>query len=87
MSDFEKPQPFNNRKHYIFYLKHWLLRNICNKQNVGGSDYPRRPEAEVSEKALFTTVDNSQRRRKLETMRAAAEQVSRAQHQLQLVDI
>ena len=33
-----------------FNLKYWLLRDTCNKQNVGGSDYPRRPEAEVSEK-------------------------------------
>ena len=68
----------------FFNLKYWLLRDTCNKQNVGGSDYPRRPEAEVSEKALFTTVDKGERRLALETMQAAVEQVSRA-HQLHLV--
>ena len=57
---------------------------MCNKQNVGGSDYPRKPVTEVSEKALFTTVDNKQRGLALETMQAAVEQVSRA-HQLHLV--
>ena len=65
-------------------LKYWLLRDTCNKQKVGGSDYPRRPEAEVSEKALFTTADNGQRRLAIETMQAGVEQFYRA-HQLHLV--
>ena len=57
-----------------------MIRAI--KKNVGGSDYPRKPVAEVSEKALFTTVDNSQRRLALEMMQAA---VIRLQRQLHLV--